>query len=91
MKIFIYFSEEIAYIKYMKMKKSKNKKILEATSEVVRQKLYEEAKPHFKDEWDAIEWELDHPSKELCNAVKQLDNTCKNHDWSKMESESYTL
>lgn len=74
------------------MKKA-NKKffISEIVQEKEYQRLYEETRPHFKDEWDAIEWELDHPSKELCDAVKQLDKTCKNHDWSKMETESYPL
>lgn len=69
---------------YMKMKKA-NKKILEATSEVVRQKLYEEAKPHFKDEWDAIEWELDHPSKELCRLANEAEKIYKKMDLSKIE------
>ena len=68
----------------MKMKKT-NKKILEATEEVVRQKLYEEAKPHFKDEWDAIEWELDHPSKELCRLAGEAEEIYKKMDLSKMK------
>ena len=66
------------------MKKA-NKKILEATSEVVRQKLYEAAKPHFKDEWDAIEWELDHPSKELCRLAGEAEEIYKKMDLSKMK------
>ena len=66
------------------MKKT-NKKILEATEEVVRQKLYEEAKPHFKDEWDAIEWELDHPSKELCRLAGEAEEIYKKMDLSKMK------
>ena len=69
----------------MKMKKA-NKKILEAASEVARKKLYEEAKPHFKDEWDAIEWELDHPSKELCDAAKQLSQAFKKLDLTKIKT-----
>ena len=71
--------------KYIKMRKA-NKKILEATSEVARKKLYEEAKPHFKDEWDAIEWELDHPSKELCDAAKQLSQAFKKLDLTKVKT-----
>ena len=67
------------------MKKA-NKKILEATSEVARKKLYEEAKPHFKDEWDAIEWELDHPSKELCDAAEKLSQTFKKLDLTKIKT-----
>lgn len=68
----------------MKMKKA-NKKILEATSEVARKKLYEEAKPHFKDEWDAIEWELDHPSKALCRLANEAEKIYKKMDLSKIE------
>ena len=78
------------HIKYMKMKKA-NKKILEATEEVLkekeRQRLYEEAKPHFKDEWDAIEWELDHPSKELCDAVAKMAEIGKTLDLSGVPTE----
>ena len=70
------------------MKKA-NKKILEATEEVLkekeRQRLYEEAKPHFKDEWDAIEWELDHPSKELCKLAIELHKAGSNLDPNKGE------
>lgn len=51
-----------------------NKKILEATSEVIeekeRQKLLEEAEPHFKSEWDALCFELEHPSPEFIAAGK---------------------
>ena len=72
------------------MKKA-NKKILEATGEVLkekeRQRLYEEAKPHFKDEWDAIEWELDHPSKRLYAAVEVIAKTAKTIDFSKFPTE----
>ena len=72
------------------MKKA-NKKILEATGEVLkekeRQRLYEEAKPHFKDEWDAIEWELDHPSKRLYAAVEAIAKTAKTIDFSKFPTE----
>ena len=68
----------------MKMRKA-NKKILEATSEVARKKLYEKAKPHFKDEWDAIEWELDHPSKELCRLANEAEKIYKKMDLSKIE------
>ena len=41
------------------MKKSKKGKVItpKILNKEERQKLYEEAKPHFKDEWDAIEWE----------------------------------
>ena len=50
------------------MKKSKKGKVItpKILNKEERQKLYEEAKPHFKDEWHTIEWELDHPSAELC-------------------------
>lgn len=51
-----------------------NKKILEATSEVIeekeRQKLLEEAEPHFKSEWDALCFELEYPSPEFVAAGK---------------------
>ncbi len=66
--------------------------MIELPKKILREHSKEkEVKPHFKDEWDAIEWELEHPSKELCDAAKQLDDTCKNYDWTKMKSESYTL
>ena len=58
----------------MKMRKSKNKKILEAASEVIeekeRQKLLEKAELHFKSEWDALCFELEHPSPEFVAAGK---------------------
>ncbi len=76
----------MTYIKYMKMEKSKNKKILEAASEVVRQKLYEEVKPHFKDEWDAVCFELDHPTPEFIKLGKELKNAIANIDFSKIET-----
>ena len=89
MKIFIYFSKEIAYIKYMKMKKA-NKKILEAVSEVAQekeyQKLVEAAKPHFKDEWDAVCFELDHPTPEFIRLGKELKKAISNVDFSKIET-----
>ena len=67
------------------MKKSKKGKVItpKILNKEERQKLYEEAKPHFKDEWDAIEWELDHPSKELCDAVAKMAELGKTIDFSK--------
>ena len=68
------------------MKKS-NKKILEATSEVFkekeRQKLLEEAEPHFKSEWDALCFELEHPSPEFVAAGKRATKAIENIDFSK--------
>ena len=71
------------------MKKS-NKKILEAVSEVVQEKnyqrLYEAVKPHFKDEWDAVCFELDHPTPEFIKLGKELKNAIANIDFSKIET-----
>ena len=69
------------------MRKSNNKKILEATSEVIeekeRQKLLEEAEPHFKSEWDALCFELEHPSPEFVAAGKRATKAIENIDFSK--------
>jgi len=71
----------------MKMRKSKNKKILEAASEVAqekeRQKLLEEAELHFKSEWDALCFELEHPSPEFIAAGKRATKAIENIDFSK--------
>ena len=70
------------------MKKS-NKKILEAVSEVVQEKnyqrLYEAVKPHFKDEWDAVCFELDHPTPEFIKLGKELKNAIANIDYENVE------
>ncbi len=70
------------------MKKA-NKKILEAVSEVAQekeyQKLAEAAKPHFKDEWDAVCFELDHPTPEFIKALDNLDNALANIDYENTE------
>ena len=80
--------KKIAYIKYMKMKKS-NKKILEATSKVLkekeRQRLYEAAQPHFKSEWDALCFELEHPSPEFIRLSHETDEILDKLDFSKVE------
>ena len=72
----------------MKMKKE-IQKILKATNEVVkekeRQKLYEAAHPHFKSEWDALCFELEHPSPEFIAAGKRINNALKNIDYSKVK------
>lgn len=69
--------------------KKENKKILEATSEVLkektRQKLYEAAQPHFKDDWDALCFELEHPSPGFIAAGKRINNALKNIDYSKIK------
>ena len=69
--------------------KKENKKILEAVSEVAqekeRQKLYEAAQPHFKSEWDALCFELEHPSPEFVAAGKRINNALKNIDYSKVK------
>lgn len=68
------------------MKKS-NKKILEAVSEVAqekeRQKLLEDAEPHFKSEWDALCFELEHPSPEFVAAGKRATKAIENINFSK--------
>ncbi len=70
------------------MKKS-NEKILEATSKVLkekeRQKLYEAAQPHFKSEWDALCFELEHPSPEFIRLSKETDEILDKLDFSKVE------
>ena len=70
------------------MKKA-NKKILEAVSKVAqekeRQKLYEESKPYFKDDWDALCFELEHPSPGFIAAGKRINNALKNIDYSKVK------
>ena len=70
------------------MEKS-NKKILKATSEVLkekeRQKLYEAAQPHFKSEWDALCFELEHPSPEFIRLSKETTNIINKLDLSKAE------
>ena len=64
-----------------------NKKNLEATSEVIeekeRQKLLEEAEPYFKSEWDALCFELEHPSPEFVAAGKRATKAIENIDFSK--------
>ena len=74
----------------MKMKKSKNRKILEAVSEVAQekeyQKLAEATKPYFKDEWDAVCFELDHPTPEFIRLGKELKKAILNVDFSKIET-----
>lgn len=69
------------------MRKSKNKKILEAVSEVAqekeRQKLLEKVEPHFKSEWDALCFELEHPSPEFIAAGKRATKAIENIDFSK--------
>ena len=69
--------------------KKETQKILKATNEVVkekeRQKLYEAAQPHFKDEWDALCFELEHPSPEFVAAGKRINNALKNIDYSKIK------
>lgn len=71
------------------MRKSKNKKILEAASEVIeekeRQKLLEAAEPHFKDEWDALCFELEHPSPEFVAAGRRATKAIENIDFSKAD------
>ena len=67
-----------------------NKKILKAVSGVAQEKeyqqLYEEAKPHFKDEWDAVCFELEHPSPEFIKALNELDNALANIDYENAEA-----
>ena len=69
--------------------KKENKKILKAVSEVAQEKeyqrLYEEAKPHFMDEWDAVCFELEHPSPEFIKALDELDNALANIDYENAE------
>ena len=72
----------------MKMKKE-TQKILKATNEVVkekeRQKLYEVVQPHFKSEWDALCFELEHPSPEFIRLSKETDEILDKLDFSKVE------
>ena len=73
----------------MKMKKE-TQKILKATNEVVkekeRQKLYEAAQPHFKSEWDALCFELEHPSPEFIRLSKETTNIINKIDLSKIKT-----
>ena len=70
------------------MRKS-SKKILEATSKVLkekeRQKLYEAAQPHSKSEWDALCFELEHPSPEFIRLSKETNEILNKLDFSKVE------
>ena len=73
----------------MKMKKE-TQKILKATNEVVkekeRQKLYEASQPHFKSEWDALCFELEHPSPEFIRLSKETTNIINKIDLSKIKT-----
>ena len=71
------------------MKKSKKGKVItpKILNKEERQKLYEEAQLHFKDEWDVIEWELDYPSEELCDAIVKMAELGKTIDFSKFPTE----
>ena len=71
------------------MKKSKKGKVItpKILNKEERQKLYEEAQLHFKDERDVIEWELDYPSEELCDAIVKMAELGKTIDFSKFPTE----
>ena len=70
--------------------KKETQKILKATNEVVkekeRQKLYEAAQPHFKSEWDALCFELEHPSPEFIRLSKETTNIINKIDLSKIKT-----
>ena len=52
----------------------KDDKILKTITDTIlekkRQELFESIKNTIKDEWDEIEWDIQHPSKELCDIAK---------------------
>lgn len=62
----------------------KTDKVLNAITDTIlekeRQKLFESVKHNMKDEWDEIEWELSHPSKELCEVAKATREAYSNID-----------
>ena len=70
--------------------KKETQKILKATNEVVkekeRQKLYEASQPHFKSEWDALCFELEHPSPEFIRLSKETTNIINKIDLSKIKT-----
>ena len=70
--------------------KKETQKILKATNEVVkekeRQKLYEAAQPHFKDDWDALCFELEHPSPEFIKLSHETTNIINKIDLSKIKT-----
>ena len=70
--------------------KKETQKILKATNEVVkekeRQKLYEAAQPYFKSEWDALCFELEHPSPEFIRLSKETTNIINKIDLSKIKT-----
>lgn len=64
------------------------KKITEVAADTIlemeREKLLENESEKFKYEWDAIEWELSHPSKKLAEVAKAAREAYKNADFSKI-------
>lgn len=61
-----------------------NKAIKNVIDEKEREQLLEEVESTFENEWDAVEWELEHPSNELKELSAKICAAYNNSDKSKI-------
>ena len=68
----------------------KDDKILKTITDTIlekkRQELFESVKNTIKNEWDEIEWEIQHPSKELCDIAKATREAYQDIDKNGIET-----